>query len=369
MSETRPEERGWLWRTFRYDIGRKVMALGLASVLWYLLFTWVVETDGKSLPVVTVATLDEARQQAEITPGVYVVVPEGLIVRGTRPEKVDIDYGGPREQIRGLRPSVVLELSDSDLGDDDELALTRRITRNKFEFRGEEPEFSEFKIRDERLTIDVVRESTAELTLSSANAQVLGRPQDGYSYQSRKISIYPSTVRVRGPKPLIDEFVADSTTLRLEPVMVEGRLGDVRQSVGLANELVDQQVRLLGGLVVVTVPIEPDPSSIELRSVPIDYVGLDALERAGRRVKEATREVDLVVRGPKAIINRGEDWLRRRIFLRYAWTADLEIGNEPVVVAVDLADADELQQLTVTARDGGGRPEIEFELEPIEGDG
>lgn len=368
MSDVPPEERSWLWRTFRYDIGRKVMALGLASVLWYLLFTWVVEADGKSLAVSTVDTLDAARQQAEITPGVYVVVPEGLILRSARPAKVDIDYKGSREEIRGLRPSVVIELTDSMLGDDDERSLRIPITRAKFEFRGEEPEFSEFKIRDERITLDVVREKAVDLTLSSANAQVIGRPQDGYSFERRNISLYPSTVRVRGPKPLVDGFVADPSTLQLEPVSVEGRLGDVVDRVGLDPVLVDQQVRLTSGLVVVTVPVEPDPSSIVLRSVPVDYVGQDVLARDGRRVKEATTELDLVVRGPKAIINRGEDWLRRRIFLRYAWTPGLEMSREPVVVAIDLADADELQQITVTDGDGDAL-EIEFELEPIDGDG
>ncbi len=358
-------QRGWVWRTFRFDIGRKVMAFGLASVLWYLLFTWVVEKDGKALPVVSVATIDDARQQAEITPGVYLVVPEGLIVRSNRPAKIDIDYAGSREEIRDLRPSVIIELTDALLGTDDEGEITIPITRNKFRFRGNEPDFSEFKIRDEKLTVDIVRESVAEITIGGANARVFGRPQESYSFESGSITTVPNTVAIRGPKPLIDGFVSDPSTLALEPVSVEGRLGQVRQNVDLDEQLRASQVELLSGLVMVTVPIQPDPMSKELRSVPVHYVGDDDLALAGRRVKVTTREIDLLVSGPKAIVNRGEDWLRRKIFLRHQWSGDLEEGREPVNIVIDLADADELSQLTVTDR-MGGPPQITFELEAID---
>ena len=358
-------QRSWVWRTFRYDIGRKVMAFGLASVLWYLLFTWVVEKDGKSLPVVSVATIDDARQQAEITPGVYLVVPEGLIVRESRPAKVDIDYAGRREDISDLRPSVIIELSDALLGNADEDELEFAITRNKFRFRGDEPDFSEFKIRDEKLVVDAVRETTADIAISAVNARVLGSPQENYSYESGSISTFPNTISVRGPKPVIDGFLRDPSSLVLEPVSVEGRLGQVRQPVDLAEELRARQVELLGPLVMVTVPIQPDPSSQELRSVPIEYVGVDDLALEGLRVKDTTLEVDLLVSGPKSIVNRGEEWLRRRIFLRHEWSSDLEEGREDVKVVIDLADADELQQLTVTDM-MGNTPQITFELEAIE---
>lgn len=348
---------GFLYRTFRRDVGRKAMSLLLALVLWVLLFSLVVLEGRKSMDVRMVSSRVEAERQAEITDAVYVVVPSGLIVRDVMPQRVNVSYAGASEEMRDLRASVILELDESDLDDEDEAKLPRSIAREDFRFRPALPDFSRFEIdkATETLELDVAVAATAELRLSEANVPVEGQPREGHSYLRKRMAIYPNTVRISGPKPELDRIELDPGLLQFEPVRVAGRIDTVTQSVPLAAEWRSRHVSLLttAGSVLVTVPLEADYGSIELRSMVVYYLGEDDLRRHDKELVNATRELDVLVTGPPAVVNREADYLRRRILLIVKpAVGGLELVDEAVEVVIVLDQAELLSQVTVTGTDG-----------------
>ena len=351
----------------RRDIGRKLFSFFLALVLWWLLFLFVVGEREIVLNLVRVSTVAEAEQQA--SSAVYLVVPENLLIRNWAPGSLEVDVKGEKDVVNGLRFRAILSLDPDTLGDQDEGEYRWKITRKTFRFEGgEEPSLIEFTPKVDEIVVSVARRGTAEISLSSANAPITGTPQEGYEVQSSLVRIYPNRVVISGPSKEVDWVVENPERLQLSPVSVEGRLGEVSQSVSLAPELVDRLLRFDSSneTLNVIVPIRPVRSQVDLSSMPVHYLNEDALLIHGMELVSTTEEIDIVIEGPRAILNRGPDWLRGRVTLWHDWTGsgDLEQATQRVRVSVTLEDAEDAASLRVM--DTSGRdPEIRYELRKL----
>lgn len=375
-----PEERARRIRPLkwiRHDIGRKASGFVLALVLWLLLQSQLVGEQDQRLDLTLVATQSEAEVMRRTAPGLYVVVPDGFMVRrdrlvgpelnpGLRNERVKLEYEGLKRDIRDLELSAVVSIDPAELQEQDEAVIEVELTARRFrDPQGESVELIEFDADPDVLRIPVERRRRTVFQLTAANVGLEGAPAAGYLFDESQIRIEPNLVALSGPASRIEELLADPASLRLAPVTLDGTTLAVSQDVGLdRGKAHGVLLETQDGVVTVTVPVSAVPLSVELLLVPVTYVNADALDDRGWGVLQATETLDLLVTGPTSVLSgRGEDWLRQRIALQYDWRdATLMRAKERVRVITDLDGELARHAVSVTMMDG--RPaEIEYQLE------
>jgi hypothetical protein len=363
------------WLMVRKDVGRKLTAVLMSVLLWSWLQIQLVGEDEIRLDLTLVSSEAEADALRRITPAIYIVVPETFMVRRKKlldPElnrlrrggRVKIDVKGLREVISSLELSAVINLADHDLQDSETLIpvpLDQDLFRDK---KGNQPDLIEFVVAPAELKIPVEQQMTETFQLTPENVTTVGKPFEGYRFSESRIRIEHNLVTVSGAKSRIEELMIQPRELKLAPVDLDGMITAVSQDVGLDPALAqDVELHTLGGVVTVMVPIEPEPFTVDLLSVPVTYENLSALDGRNLQIVSATETIDLRLTGPRReLYPRTEEWLRQRIRLVYDWNrAALEQAQYKVRVLLDL-DAG-LANLRVTTLDGRD-PQIEYQLEP-----
>jgi len=363
----------WLYHIVRDDIGRKIFALVLALLLWAYLFNALIEDRELEFPIELVETRQEAGTQAGDS--LYVVVPDELIVLKIVPEKrVRVDVKGAKDVMNRLDMLAIVELSIDDLQDGaDERTIRVPIVRGLFKARqGEEPEFLEFEPKKEELQITIARKLSADVPLDASNVEITGVPLKGHEFQTERIRVFPNTARITGPKEEIARIRADPTLLSLQPVDVDGKLGEVSQSVGLSQDLLDREVTLdtRDRVVDVIVPIDPRREEIQLVAVPVQYINEDKLILSRMEVVSKTETVDLVVRASRSITAQGPVWLREQLRLEFNWE-DVSPNIEFASPAIDVwfkqgvANPADIEVLDTDLR----APQIDYVIKSTEDDG
>ncbi len=377
--EQRRQFHPWQW--FRRDIGRKVGGSLLALVLWLLLQSQLMGEQDQRLGLSLVATQAEAEVMRRTAPAVYVVVPDGFMVRrdrlvdpvlnpGLRNERVRVEYKGLKRNIRDLELSTLISIDPEDLQGQDEKTIEVELTARLFrDASGASAELMDFDADPGVLRIPVERRRRAVFQLTSANVALGGAPATGYQFDESQIRLEPNLVSLSGPASRIEELLADPASLRLAPVSLDGSTLAVSQVVGLDATLAEGvTLETHDGLITVTVPIKAQPLSMELLLVPVAYVNADALVARGWSIQQATETLDLVITGPTSVLSgRNEDWLRQRIALQYDWRdATLMRAKERVRIITDLDGELARHGVQVSMMDGRV-PVIEYQLEAAPG--
>ncbi|MHC5211246.1 MAG: YbbR-like domain-containing protein [Planctomycetota bacterium] len=329
-----------VWQMLRRDIGRKLTALALALLLWGTLENFVVDDRDFALDVRWLPTREAVDRERAHTPAVYLVVPDDLIVRKVDPPRMNLRVKGLRDDVAGLSLSAALTFSAADLGDDDEREFVHRFTREDFKSSGEAPQLTDFRVRPETLTVTLARRATIEVTLTYQNVTLSGRPKDGYFFRNNRVSIRPNTVRITGPRSVVEPMLTDPLQPPLAPVNVSDKAVTVSQVVGLPRELLDQGVSLLttNGQVEVTIPIEPEDEHRDIFRVPVIYLNQDALASRGKRVVSSPETLDVRVTGPPLDLrNLTDDRLLRAIYLSFDWRNYPESFGDIASAKVDVA--------------------------------
>ena len=359
-----------LWWILRHDVGRKLLALMLAVLVWLKLSSMVSnDLPITDLPVIVAMSRSDATKQMQTTSAVYLVVPRDVLVRtDLSSTKVKLTGRGLKEEIEGIKFSAILEIGDDVLGDDDERTWTTSLDeRALFESRsGFEPEIKEFKVEPETLTLLLARKGEAEFRLEPLNVRIKGSPKDGYAYDRENILVHPNRVTLTGPRSQIEELQRDQTALRLAEVDVEGALFEVSQQVGIDVTRVDRSVTLdtVGGVVEVTVPIRPKDITRDLLSVAVEYKNADALAARGLKIREATPAVDLKITGPRSVLaGLNSEELSKRIQLQFDWgNAQLPLASARI--SVWRKDLPEDPVVRITDREGDP-PMIRYQLDEV----
>jgi hypothetical protein len=366
-----------IWKTTRHDIGRKLTALVMASALWLVLQSLVIGRQPLELQVRAVATQAEADQQRLTTPGVYLIVPDELIVRSMSDPRVHLTISGLRDEVVGLNMSAKLVFTVADLGGEDEITLSRPLERDSFSVPGQPmPKLTSFRVRPEVLQVTLARRDTAEITLTADNVVTAGKPKDHYFFKTSSIKLYPNTVDLIGPRTVIESLRQDTSKVKLEPVDLANRSLNVSQPVGLAQELRDQGVTMQSGRgqqqVVVTVPLEAEDIEVQLFSVPIVYLNEDALALRPSRQKASNfpRTMDIKVVGPPSELNgRTEADLLSNIVLVFDWSVAPPTYTGPSTGSVKYASIGLPDTVRVTDAKGNRDLTIEYDLETLAASG
>jgi len=162
-----------------------------------------------------------------------------------------------------------------------------------------------------------------------------------------------------------ESLQTDPSRLKLSPIDLEGRVLEVSQQVGLDTEKVDRSVSLhtAGGVIEVTIPVQPQETVKELLSMPVRYENEDVLARDRRRVESATETLDLKVLGPRSVLDSlTTEQLVGRIILVYDWQlARLPQASDKVkIFTQDLPDSIRIRDLD------SRHPEIEYRLVDVD---
>lgn len=357
------------YRLLRKDIGRKFTALLAALIIWTFLATLTRSEREIELEVIVVHTRAEANAERHTAPGLYLIVPEGYIVRSKSPERVTVKVGGLKDVVDVLEPSAVftVDLEESGVEDEGQVDIAVAANPSAYSSRNSKIDVSEFDVTPRKVTVSLARRAEAEFELGPHNVLTTGVPREGYTFDESRIRVRPNRVRISGPSTVVEALKARPASLKLRPVNIEGAAFEVDEEVGIDPERVDRNLTLLtaGGVVSVTVPLQSKPYEHQLFAIPVHYLNEGALANDRRRVVSATEAVDILLTGPRAAIEAlGNEQLVRRIRLQYDWAdAQLEQAQARVMVyKSDLPDG-----VSVTNLDGGDVM-IEYRIEDVPDD-
>ena len=365
------------WAAIRHDVGRKLLALLLALGTWGLLEARVLDDGGGLLDVKVVTSLDEAaadRNRAEV-PAIYLIVPPTLIDRDVRPQKVNLQVKGLRDDVQALNMWAYLEFDERDLGGDGAswVDVSRTLGREDFRNRGEPPELTLFRLNRES-TVDIhlklARRVTRAMPLGPANVVLAGEPARGFQSDKNRATVLPGQVNVSGPSAAMEDLAAGRLLLQLAPVSIDGRSASVQQNVAL-SDAAQRELLSLGtpdGTVLATVPIVPIDIELDLVLIPVVYLNEDALKtRRFGLVDRPPATVDVKVRGPQSELGRyvnDKEELAAKILPVLDWSR-ASLTDGPNRHALDCARIDLSQDVQVLDIDRSGPPKVQFTLEAL----
>lgn len=233
------------WHPFR-NLGLKVAALGLGTLLWFAISGQQVERTVSRVPVV------------------YRNVPTGLQITGDLTEAVTVHVRGTENQISRLQTdevSAVVDLADAKAG-----------------------QRSTFPLRTDQVAVpagvEVMWVDPAEvtLTLEAAGTAVLpikpaveGQPAPGFAVST--IAVDPVTVTLAGPESRLRAATAATT----EPVSIAGANASLTAVVAVSP--MDAELRLrepLAARVTVTIVPESEANARTFASRPVSLRNLGA---------------------------------------------------------------------------------------------
>lgn len=358
--------RSILWRLLRKDIGRKLTATGLAVGVWFWLAFNLAGERGIVLEMRMVETRREAEDAQVGVPALYVVKPKEFILLQGDPVEAQVLVRGLKTDLGALQLSAVFEIPPDALGTKDEGSY-RLVLDNPAQFRGIGAALDDLELSVSPSAIDLrlAREDRLTFDLGPDNVQLSGVPKPGHKVDKSRAVVSPSQVELVGPRRNIEAIRRNPSLLVFQVIDLEGQAYTVSREVSLDRDHVDRSVRLaLVDSVTVQVPIFPEEFSRSLYSVPVHYLNEEDLGRRGLRVVSSTDTVDVLVVGPKALLDTNQysdAQLLKKLFLVFDWSdAGLLVATKNVATHNTLPEA-----IRIEALKGGGAPEIEYTLEKI----
>jgi YbbR domain-containing protein len=251
------------------NLGLKVLALGLAILLW-----------------LTVAGEHVVERSLRV-PLEFRNVPEALEIVGNAPDTVDVRLRGSSAQLSRMQPGEIVAVLD--------LAGARSGSR-LFHLRADEVRapfgIEVAQVIPSTLALDLEKSARRTVPVIAATE---GDPAPGYVVG--KVSADPSTVQIVGPESRVKQ-IAEATT---EPVPIKDAKGQVRD--GVAIGLVDTSVRLVTPQnAQVTVEIWPAPVERQIDAVPVRYRNLGQ----GLSAQIAPKLARISIRGALAALAKVE---------------------------------------------------------------
>ena len=295
------------------NLGLKVLALALATVLWLTLAGEHVVERSLRVPL-------EFRN-----------IPDALEIVGNAPDSVDVRLRGSSAALSRVQPGDIVARID---------LATARAGSRLFHIRSDEVRapygVDVSQVIPATLALELEKSARRRVPVVPA---VEGDPEPGFVV-GRMLSD-PSSVEIVGPESRVRQ-VAEATT---EPVSVKDARTRVRDAVTIG--VVDSSVRLVQAQnAQVTVEIWPAPVERQVGDVPVRYRNLGA----GLRANLSPQLVRVTVRGAKeALTGLGADGVDAFVDLaglgsgRYNLRVQVEpsenfgvVQIEPAVVSVTI---------------------------------
>jgi hypothetical protein len=359
-------KRSVLFTIFRRDLGRKLVALGLALLVWWQISVHLSDAKVVTLDIEITTLRSEAEQASRGRKGLFIVVPDQLITRNVTHSQVTVELRGLKTEVDVLEQTLtmVLEVPADALGQENEADYRFVLNRSLLRSPAGAVNVKDVDIRPKQLILTLAERTTEVFDLGSDNVQISGAPRTGHFVSTDDCRVEPNQVELTGPRSVIADLRADPSLLKLDPIDVDGQALDVVRQVGLDRTVVDPGITLgtSGGLVSVMVPVRPDDFERELLSVPVRYDQEAHLATRNLKLVEATPSLDLLVVGPRNVLDGlTDEKLRRSISLVFDWRdAGLSMATDKVHIHHELPPS-----LEVLGFDGR-EPEIHYQLAPID---
>ncbi len=297
----------WFDKWIVANWGTKVMAMGLALLLWMYLYEESEEsTDTKSFAVIF---LPRVENRADFSRVIY----EDLEPGGT----FDITVTGSKGDLRGL----------SKVGIRCEPLLESGRFEKNMGFFEHELHANELNLpetlsvdfgNNSEIRVDYVRFETEEFDISVP--EVKGTPIDGFQLLKNGVKVTPSRVQIRYPADIRPKIIL------LKPVQIDNRASSFNIEAELDREGLDPEVSLLSRPIVEVILV-PEKASFET-NVPLHLSGPSGVTS---RLELLTTMIKVTVVGSETAVQAIRDDTSN---LLYAFVvvqlqeAQLEIGEQ-----------------------------------------
>ena len=328
---------GFLYRTFRKDIGRKAMALLLAVILWVYLDQKVVVDKDYYLRIRVVTEDEYAEEAQQDNWGYFLVIPPQLMeVEGVSEKELTVSLSGPVNlippRLRGRKDITM----DDMRGRKEQRVPVFPLKRDFDALKGKERigvDFSPHQFR-----VFLAEREAEQVVLTRDNVEAfLGLEQ--LQAQGREIAevvFDPGNIFIEGPAPAVEEIRADNTRLKLEPMKLEGvERTTLDGFLGLSKTMRAKKISIRGAdsvRVTVTLAEKKGDYLLEGLSVAVRFHG-DFLSKEERTFLALDSElpdpatVNVRFRGPRPEIDRLKGMERRVLKRKITPYIDLEEGG------------------------------------------
>lgn len=276
------------------NIGLKVLAIALASLLW-----------------LTVAGQHIVERSLRV-PLEFRNVPKSLEIVGNAPDTIDVRLRGSSAVLTRLQPGEIVAVLD---------VSGARTGARLFQVRADEVRapfgVEVLQVVPSTLALELERTSRRRVPIVPA---VDGQPAPGYVVGTK--TVQPSSVEIIGPESRVRQ-VSEATT---EPVLIRDARARISDTVSVG--VIDSAVRLAQPQTAqVTVDIWPAPVERRLDGVPIRWRNLPA----GLSAQLSPTLTSVTVRGTNELVSG----LRPDAILAYVDLAGLGAGRYNLRVQVD----------------------------------
>lgn len=310
----------FLYVVFRKDIGRKLMALVLALILWVWLDQKVVTREPHNLTV-RVVYGDKAymEQSASFTgEAFFIEIPENLILTEDLEDRIlEVTLSAPKDILKS-RLIGHRKISESDMKGRDELKIPINLSRDHFEaLRRERAKSVLVDFQPQQISVNLARRKTTEIELTRENVAFVGLEElRAKGIEIESVTFDPNTIKIEGPAPKIDEIAADNDRLQLESMVLSNI--DKRQDLGLSRSMRNAKVSIQGSNRSVKVSVnltEPIGERILEKQVLVFFGGVPLKPEELARIELVPASVKIRFSGPRSQIEmlKSDDILRTRV--------------------------------------------------------
>jgi len=220
--------RAFFYITFRKDIGRKLMALFLAILVWVYVAQKVDDRKEHELHIHVVQGQEAYLEQSNLVDeGFFIILPENVMeissIDGNTfiEEKIlRVILSGPSERLPtklvGKYAFSFQNLTDGSDAVDEKVTILREFFPDLLSASGIRVTFE-----PKRIDLRLAHRKEINISLSAANnLNIVNElpPANDLSYEPAQVTFDPTNVTLSGPAPEIDRIKKDSSVFKLETV-------------------------------------------------------------------------------------------------------------------------------------------------------
>jgi hypothetical protein len=309
-----------LYFVFRKDIGRKLMALVLALILWVWLDQKVVTREPHNLTVRVVYGANAFMEQSASFSGeaFFIELPENLILEEDLVDRIlQVTLSAPKDILKS-RLIGHRKINESDMQGRDTLKIPIKLSKEYFEaLRMERAKSVLVDFDPPQIVVEIARRKTVEIELTRENVAFEGLEDlIAKGIEIETVTFDPNTIKIEGPAPVIDEIASDNIRLQLESMALSDI--DKRQDLGLSRTMRDKKVSILGSNQSVKVSVnltEPKDERILEKEVLVLYRGTPLKPEQLARIELVPSSVKVRFSGPRSMIGilPPDDILKTRV--------------------------------------------------------
>jgi len=312
--------RAFFYTTFRKDIGRKLMALFLAILVWIYVAQKVDDRKEHELHIHVVQGQEAYLEQSNLVDeGFFIILPENVMEISSIDKNTFIEekilrviLSGPSERLPAKLVGKYAFSSQNLIPESDSLDEKVTILR---EFFPDLLSTAGIRVTFEPKRIDLRLAYRKEINISLSAVNNLNYvnelpPERGLSYDPTQVSFDPTNVTLSGPAPEIDLIKKNPSLFRLETIdfreIGRGATLQLRGSPEMLKKKITLRTR--DNLIAVNLNIKESETEESL-FVPIilldngNPLPLDELDE----IKAEEEMVEVVIKGPKSALQNFSD--------------------------------------------------------------